>query len=312
MERAQQYLVVWEQSDTHKDIYGVRADSAGKLLDTAGKPISDTPYYARQSTPSVAHDGTNFLVVWKDQPNYAVADTDIVGARVSGSGKLLDTWSLGIPIGVAKSNQENPAVVYDKVNQQYLVVWDDQRGLWRDIYGARVSKSGSVLDPSGIAISTHKINKSAPAVALGGASYLVVWHDFRNNATCPDIYGTRVNKDGKVLDSTEIHISGPARSQKAYQRYPAVSHDGSSFLVVWQDNPVGTHDYDIHGARVSNGGAVLDTSGIVISSAKGRQERPAVAFDPVQKHYLVLWQDSRNAPSTGTPTYDIYGARVVP
>ncbi|MFY0575126.1 hypothetical protein ACN28S_12810 [Cystobacter fuscus] len=54
--------------------------------------------------------------------------------------------------GPADREQYAPAVAHNGKN--FLVVWYDYRSGSADIYGARVSGTGTVLDPSGIRIST--------------------------------------------------------------------------------------------------------------------------------------------------------------
>jgi hypothetical protein len=61
-----------------------------------------------------------------------------------------------------------PAVAFDGTN--YLVVWQDGRGTYYDIYGARVSRAGVVLDPGGFAISTATREQRMPAVAFDGTN----------------------------------------------------------------------------------------------------------------------------------------------
>ena len=57
--------------------------------------------------------------------------------------------------------------------------WRDYRsGLSWDIYGARVSPDGAVLDPDGIAICAAANAQWSPAVAWNGSQFLVVWRDF--------------------------------------------------------------------------------------------------------------------------------------
>ena len=83
---------------------------------------------------------------------------DIYCARVAaGSGRMLDP--AGIRICAAADLQEWPAVAFDGSN--FLVVWQDLRnGGDYDVYGARVSEAGELLDPGGFAVVRRAGNVS--------------------------------------------------------------------------------------------------------------------------------------------------------
>ncbi|MEO0070349.1 MAG: hypothetical protein ABIK18_06120, partial [candidate division WOR-3 bacterium] len=289
------YLVVWEEyggGTASYDIYGARVSQNGTVLDPNGIPISTA--VNEQRFPAVAFDGTKFLVVWQDKRS---GSWDIYGARVSRYGTIFDT--LGIPISTAVNEQGSPAVAFDGDN--YLVVWEDYRNNSNtsDIYGARVNQYGEVFDPDGIPISTAIGHQNAPAVAFNGDNYLVVWEDYRNNSDTSDIYGARMSRYGVLFDSSGIPISNLANRQLS----PAITFDGTNYLVVWQDYRNNSDTSDIYGTRVTPEGTVLDSGGILISTARDRQNSPSVAFDGT--NYLVVWEDRRRNVDV-----DIYGARV--
>ena len=290
------YFVIWEdcRNSLYPDIYGVRINQDGIVLDTAGIPISNNS--ERQENPSIVFDNTNYFVVWKDYRNDQYSD--IYGARVNQAGIVLDT--AGIPISTGTYWQSNPTAAFDGTN--YMVVWSDlQYGLHSDIYGARVNQSGVVLDSGGIAISTAVDDQGIPFVVYDGYNFLIAWVDRRSGNDYSDIYGARVSQAGLVLDTAGIIIS----SAEFDQQLPAIASDGTTSLVVWADgrNASWGEWSDIYGARVNQAGIILDTAGIIISIAANDQRTPAVAFDGI--NYLVVWCDSRNVPY-----YDLYGMRI--
>lgn len=247
-----------------------------------------------QTAAAVGFDGTNYLVVWNDVRGY---EYDIYGARVDKSGDLVD--SLGFVICEAYGRQIMPRIAFDGDN--YLVVWSDWRWLDdndRDIYGARVSPSGEVLDPEGIMICAAGGDQYYPSVAFNGSDYLVVWRDMRRN----DIYGARLNKSGEVLDKYGIQVC----IEGGGQYNTAVAGADGSWMVVWEDGRKGNSaDRDIYGTRVTGEGAILDGAGIAISTAVDDQRTPEIAFAGDQ--FMVVWKDER---LTRTADGDIYAARV--
>lgn len=281
------YLVVWEDGRFYNnscDIYGARVDQFGSILDPNSIAISTRENF--QLAPVVCFDGFNFLVVW-----YDVNDNDIYGTRITTTGTILDT--IGFPISTAINSQENPSVAFDGLN--YLVVWKDERNDYSDIYGARVSQTGTVLDPDAIAISTATNDQLNPAVAFDGINYLVVWEDIRNGSH--DIYGARVTQAGTVLDLNGI----PICTRSNWLTSPSIAFDGTNYLVVWGIISAG-RIYDIFGTRINQSGFVFNPNGFPISTAPSHQSSPSIAFDG--NNYLVVWIDQRNG------SYDIYGAKV--
>jgi hypothetical protein len=287
------YLCVWadgRRMDSHDDIHSARVSQDGVILDPAGIAISTAAY--DQNAPSVGFDGTNYLIVWHDQRS---GYYDIYGARVDQQGMVLDPD--GIAISQASSHQAYPAVAFDGTN--YMTVWTDSRYVFQYVYGARVSQDGTILDPAGIAIDTSVICYGKPSVAFDGTNYMVVWHVYAGSIYQYEIYGTRVSQDGVVLDPSFIRIS---LNNPAAQLDPSVAFDGTNYLIVWRDNRISGSGWEIYGARVSQDGMILDSSGIAIDTTTSFKRDPSVAFDDVD--YQVVWGDKRNGE------FDIYGAKV--
>jgi hypothetical protein len=151
-------------------------------------------------------------------------------------GRVLD-WA-GIPITVAPEDQRDPSVASN--GREYLVVWEDERGRGGfDIFGARVTREGRVLDPHGIAVSIGPRDQRNPAIAANGTNYFVVWQDeYLASVRNPlDIYGTAILGDGTVLQTQGVSIEpGPF-----FEERPTIVAVGSGYLVGYF-GPSAAHD----------------------------------------------------------------------
>jgi len=288
------WFVVW-QDQWIGNIYGARITESGQLMD----PITIRIVWNLLGTsdnrsPSVAFSGTNYLVVWEDYHSY---NSHIKGARVMQDGTVIDSTPINISISpeppLPSEWKWAPVISFDGTN--YLVVWADYTQGYYYINCARVTPTGAVLDPYGIAISSDSPDKNFPAVAFDGANYLTVWQDKRNGNF--DIYGARITPSGTVLDPSGI----PINLNPGAQTQPSISFDGTNYFIVWQDSSA--NNFNIVGTRITPMGGVLDTTGIVISSENSPLVSPEVKFDGI--NYLVCWRKA-------WPNGNIYGARVAP
>jgi hypothetical protein len=189
----------------------------------------------------------------------------------------------------APNDQLYPATASDGAN--FLVVWMDQRNADStefDIYGARVSASGEVLDPGGIPICTARDYQWYPAVAFDGTNYLVVWSDSRDNSPehpSLELYGARVNRDGVVLDPNGFAIT---HGEVAYQ--PSVAFNGTEYLATaytWEHN--GQRGTTVLGVRVTPAGAVRDTEELVIYQTDPGGSGYPVLVASSGWDWLVVW-----------------------
>src|SRR5260370_992256 len=110
------------------------------------------------------------------------------------------TKTAGTLISTVAGGEFFPKVAARDTN--FLVVWEEHRNAdtgFVDIYAARVSGAGVVLDRGGFPAGSGSGDRFTPAVAAGLTDYLVVWQDSRNLGTSgQDIYGARVTTAGAV------------------------------------------------------------------------------------------------------------------
>ena len=261
-------------------ICGILLDSVGHAIDSV--PVTISGECDCGGSPSVAFDGTNYLVVWR---RGNTSQADIVGKRVSPDGDVLDRDPL--IIGIAPSMQTSPRV--QRLGDGWFVVWDDSRNGNGDVYGCRVSDDGTVLDPAGIAISTTPAMQQSSRLASGDTSCLVVWQDDRIRPGLFNLYDRVLSRFG-VPSTPETALTGGLTLRYSPQQTPAVAFDGENYFVVWADYRRGAGKSDVYGMRVSSSGVPLDSLPIPIATGLGVHRDPTVAF--CESLYLVTWEDS--------------------
>jgi hypothetical protein len=287
----QEWLVAWSRAGY---IEGQRVAASGAL---SGPRLSISPVkvgLGSDVSASVASDGTDFLVAWHD----AAAGGDIHGARVSGAG-VIDAASL-VASGPVGSAQTVPSLTSGAAGA-ILAVWQDDRSGAGDVWGARVDVTGARQDPTDVLVSNAANDERHAVAANAGTQTLVAWED-RRSVSSSDIYATRVDPCGGVLDPAGIGVAVATGDQKS----PAIASDGTSYLVVWEDFRAGVADSDVYGQFVGSDGALLGSAFSISGSQPGNQGAPAVRF--AGGEYLVVWQDARSEASGS----DIYGAHVKP
>ncbi|MFP2931683.1 hypothetical protein ACLESO_42170 [Pyxidicoccus sp. 3LG] len=265
-----QYLVVW-QDERSGGVFGARVKD-GKVLDPGGFPLN-LGTRLDDGEPRVAWDGTQFVVVW-------VSGTDgIFGAHVESDGDVRRNFIInfsgeaGGPPGIACA-KKLCLVAYRISGDEDVIDFS-----W-------VESDGDVRD--GESISSSDTFATDPAVAWDGRRFLVVWSDERGGAATPDIYGTRVETDGDVLEDGGV----PLVALPGAQTVPDVTWTGSRFLIVWQAGLTGAAN--IAGARFRSSLALDGPPAFIIASGPGDQTNPRVA--PSGSKSLVVWDDTRLGP----------------
>lgn len=290
------WLVVWSGQkgmaccpDIH--LYAARVSADGVLLDQDPievDPVSDDVYW-----PTVASDGVNWLVVWRDwdlQEGIATLD----GARIAADGTVLDPGGTYVRHDTHNSYPIDPDLVW--AGDEFLLVWEEDSG---EIAGQRLASDLQSIGPV-FRINTYSPSVGHnPRVATNGMDFFVTYWEDRYYGWA-QLFGVRVAHDGAILDPGGIEVTDYAD----YTNFePAVDFDGSNYVVVYS---LGGFDYDLYTTRVTLDGTILDPQGIPISIAPYYHTSPAVGSGSGGPS-VALWEDFR---FDGSIEGDIFAATI--
>ncbi len=201
-------------------------------------------------------------------------------------------------ISNAPGVQQSPDICFG--SGYYFAVWVDSRNSYNEIYGARISTAGSVIDPNGIQIGTGtQPYFYYPSVVYNGTNYFVVW-------SCPSftpykIMGRFVNPNGSYGSNI---IDVLTLSQSAY--ITRIAWSGINYLLCWIEyQPVG-YTYTIKGCILSASGnplgspfTIADTVDYSSLAVKYSGVNYLVTFSKIVGSYNQIC--GRFYSTTGTP-----------
>jgi hypothetical protein len=283
-----EYLLAYARSDEYYYIASNTYDATGDVLtwSTVSQTTEEDCYPAVATDPA----GGGYLVVWEQYNMAGSPDYRALGRGVASTGAVVGTE---FRIDVGTSEQQNPAVAFDSVNSQYLVVWaDDRSGSSTDVYGRLVDTAGSVLGASFLVMNLTDAGTLAAAFDSVNEQFLVTAYDFFDD----NIYRQVIDADGSAVGTTDsVTASG------SYTHNVAFSAADGQYLVVWSPS-----NEDIHGRLIAADGT-LAAGTLTICDAALNQYSPSVAFEPASGLFLVAWQhQTESAPSR----YSIWGRFV--
>ncbi|KAB2964339.1 MAG: hypothetical protein F9K16_04520 [Thermoanaerobaculia bacterium] len=359
-----EYLVVWEGTEDDQgtiegeyEIYVQRLDAAtGEPVGTNNQRISTMGglggalYHAR--SPAVAFDPerNQYLVTWHgshDQGGQAVGEFEIFVQRLDGATGAeigIDDQRISSIGGVGDADFDafDPAVVYNAVHDEFLVVWEgDESGLFQtdeemEVFvqrldaatGAevgdddfRVTFAGPNLDPDFDAFD--------PALAHDPVAdrYLLVWYGDDDTPPLVEeeleiwsqlLEGANANLIGSPVRLSEMGPPGTFIYRALRPQVAWGSVDGE-FLVVWEgsDDPPGEDQFEIFLQRVGPDGLPrgLDDERLSTMGPEGTPDYGAawsdLAFNPLHDEALVVWVGDDDAPPLLQGEHEVYCQRWI-
>lgn len=217
---------------------------------------------------------------------FGIEPVEVESAAISTNLHQCQTLSPIIDIQIDDLQNQEPAVAYNSLHGEYLVVWFTEQGpSTTDIWAARVNREGKVISKFKVASGPGE-KRWQPVVTYSPAQdqYFIVY-SLEVSSEDYDLFASRVNWDGAWV-SQEF----PIRVEPGKQWFPSVaynSHD-DEYLVVYSNLwPGGMEDIAAQRVRAVDG--VLKSWANVATGAGEDRSRPDVAYNPERNEYLIAY-----------------------
>ena len=252
---------------------------------SAPHPVS-TPVYQGapqgRSASDVAAGAGGYLAVWEDFRTYDLDHSEIYAARIAPDGTVLDP--AGIRVTSAPGQQTGPRVAWN--GSEYLVVWTDfddpYRSTGDDIYGARISADGVVLDQTPVAIGDSNVDEWQPDVAWNGSAWVVAWT--ANVANGSDIRVERLTTDLVTIGPQDLNFAASSYAQSNV----ALAVEGTTTVAIytdWRDSDTGDGT-NVYMNRLTADGGMLDDGFPIVT---GTIDQVAGGISASPSGVLVTW-----------------------
>ncbi|MCP3099024.1 tandem-95 repeat protein [Myxococcus sp. K15C18031901] len=258
------YGVVWSNTRNHSTVY---TDVVGAWVQPADggvsaiKTLSSSQTGQFHDTPRIAANETGSMVVWTRKLTQGGRDA---------LGRPLESNTVARELGLSANSQLEPSVAANA--DGYFLTWRDTRkhvSNLTDLYGARLSKTGEVLDPTGIVIASAVSDEHYPTVSWNGTDWMVAWVEYTTSNGAV-VRARRVSSSGQWVDSVPLTLGNTGNK---------LASSGS--LVAWA-----TGSYVGVQARLVQGDGGVVTLGSLPSDAGTH-----VTVTNTPSQYLVAWEE---------------------
>ncbi|MFC1767332.1 hypothetical protein ACFLZ2_02110 [Candidatus Margulisiibacteriota bacterium] len=293
-------IIYWKDLRNSKpSIYARRINEKGQALWVSGGwPVckSFDAEYAE-----VARLGDVFTFVWQDRRGGSL---DVYTQSIDLSGNCLwQVHGINVNTNFGSVTQQKPRIV-DAGNKEYIIVWEDYRNGFSNIYIQKTNNNGELLwDRDGVRLCGFSSNQVNPRiVADNNGEAIIVWQDHRDKN--PNIYAQKISSKG-ALAWYENGI--PIASFKSNQLNPEIVKDGEGGAIIsWLDDRNKDNGLDVYAQKLDTSGSVKwKNVGVTVCDSPGLQTEQKNAEDE-EGGVIITWTDFRR--SLKNP--DIYAQRL--
>ncbi len=249
------YFVTWWENRWYgwSQLAGARVSHGGSVLDPGGVFLTEASGYANYE-PAAAWDGSHYVVAYDRSDPWP---SDLVAARVSPAGLVLDYDTDAIPVSTAPGAQWEAAIA-GSPGGGVLVAWRDARyssnpwGMLGDIFASTVTPGGTVRPDRCLALGAPR--QTHLRLVPNGSGYLAV---FRSE-TSPEtrIKAQRLDAGGAAIETEPVTVA----TGGSEVTNPSAAWNGSVYLVVWED----AASNQVYGRRLSADLAPIDAAPLPI------------------------------------------------